>query len=173
MTSWNRFPSRNRDMQDGTERHVWGELEYVSGAGAVLKVRGTDTVDEEAPVLNTGYGMNYSKDTNTEVMLLSLGSDTDQKYAIVTIPRDKQRPWKEGTGGVQNPSDPDKALEFNAKRTWVTQDKFAIGQGIIEVDGDTVYIRGRLVVEQTATVNARVITPLVIPGSEAIAGFSE
>lgn len=172
MTTWTNYPIRNRDQQDGFERHVWGRLQYLPDAGAIVTVRGTDTQDEEAPVLNIGYGVNFSSNFNTEVMLVSLGSDTGQKYAIVTIPRDKQRQWREGTGGVQHPSDPERALEFNSTRTHLTDGNFAVGEsGVLEVRGDTVYIRGKLVVEETATVNQRVITPDVDPGTAPIPGF--
>lgn len=174
MTSTQRYPERTRDIQDGFERHVWGEVTHVSGAGSVIKVRGTGTVDEEAPVLNNGYGFNLPKDSNAEVFLLSSGSDTNNKMAFATLPRDKQRPWKEGTGGVQHPTDKDFALEFNAKRSWITKDKFAVGQkGIFEVVGDKVYIRGSLIVDKTVTANEQVITPVTNAGTETIPGFEE
>lgn len=174
MTSFERFGSRNYDMQDGFERTVWGEQEYVDGKGSVIKVNGTDTEDEEATVLNIGgVSFNLPKGSNTEVMLLSGGSDTNLKFAILTIPFDKQRKWKENTGGVQHPTDPDVALEFNGKRAHLTKGDFATGAGgVFEVVGDTVYIRGKLVVERTVTANEKVITPKGESGTESIPGFS-
>lgn len=141
MTTFQPFRIRNRDQQDGFERHVWGELEYVDGAGAIMKVRGTGTEDEEAPVLNIGYGFNLPKDSNAEVMLVSLGSDTDQKFAIPTIPHDKQRQWAEGTGGIQSPTDPERAVEIGADGTWLKDGKFFLGdtkQVTLTVSGGTV-----------------------------------
>lgn len=147
MTTHKNFPGRNRDMQDANERHVFGKLKYLDKAGAVVTVNGTGTQDQEAIVLNSGYGMSFDDDTNAEVILLSLGSDRSQKFAMLSIPRDKQRKWGAGKGGVQNPLDPEKALEFNGKRTWVTEKAFAVGQGLIEVIDGEVIIRGKLRVQ--------------------------
>jgi len=172
MTTQMEFSDRNFDLQDGVERGVWGKLEYIEGAGATITVRGTGTVDEEAVVLNIGQAMNLPEDSNTEVFLLVSGSDTTQKYALLTIPRDKQRQWKENTGGIQNPTDPEKAVEFNEKRTHVTEDNFAVGpKGTIEVKDGVTYIRGDLVVAGVATVNGRVITPDVDPGTSPVPPF--
>ena len=174
MTTFNEFTDRNRDQQDGFERNVFGKLEYVKGAGAIVKVRGTDTQDEEMPVLNIGYSANYPKDFNTEVFGVSHGSDTDQKYAIMTIPRDKQREWKENTSGIQNAQDPKKAIEFNKKRTWGTEDNWAQGaSGALELKDGKLYFRVPVVADKTITVNDKVITPAVISGKEAVPGWSE
>src|SRR4029077_5635932 len=119
------YRERSKDVQDGIERHVWGAQEDVQGAGSVVKVRGTDTDDEEAAVLNIGgVSFNLPKDSDTEVMLLSSSSDTNLKLAVLTIPRDKQRRWAEGSGGVQHPTDPEFALEFNDKIAHITKNKF-------------------------------------------------
>lgn len=144
MTTTKSFDQRNRDIQDGFERHVFEELTYVEGAGAVIRVSGTGTVDEDVPVINTGYGFSVPKGFNTECFLQSDGSDSAGKFGVMTLPRDKQRKWNVNTGGVQNPIDPEKALEFNQKRTHVTEEKFAVGEGAFEVIGDTIYIRGNL-----------------------------
>lgn len=147
MTTTKSFDERNRDIQDGFERHVFGNLEYSEGAGALLRVRGTGTIDEDVPLMNSGYGFNVPANFNTEVFLQSDGSDAAGKFAVMTLPRDKQRKWAVNTGGVQNPVDPEKALEFNEKRTHVTEEKFAVGGGILEVIDGKVYIRGDLHVE--------------------------
>lgn len=126
MTTFQGFPIRNRDQQDGFERHIWGSLEHTD-AGAIMTVKGTDTEDQEAPVLNIGYGFNVPADTNTEVMLVSLGSDTDQKYAVPTIPRDKQRKWAENSGGIQHPTNGDRAVEINGDEVWLKDGTFKIG----------------------------------------------
>ena len=131
MTSFNRFTDRNRDQQDGYERGLWGSLEYVDGAGAVLKVRGTGveggTLDEDVPILNTGYSFNVPKDYNTEVVMLSVNSDTNQKMVIASLPRDKQRQWPEGTGGVQHPTNADKFVQLSDDSIWLKDGKFVLG----------------------------------------------
>lgn len=150
MTTQTDFPTRNRDQQDGTELHVWRQLEYVKDAGAILSVNGTGTQDDEVPVINGGYSFNLPNDYNTEVILFSLGSDTNKKFALPTLPRDKQRQWKVGTGGVQNPTNGDKALEFNDKRAHMIESNVALGKGgLFEVDekNGVVYIRGDLVIK--------------------------
>jgi len=140
MTTHKNFSGRNRDIQDHNERHVFGALKYLDKSGAVVTVNGTGTQDQEAIVLNTGYGLNFDDNENAEVVLLSLGSDKSQKFAILSIPRDKQRKWGKGKGGVQNPLDPEKAIEFNGKRTWATEPNFAVGQGLFEVvDGEVLF----------------------------------
>jgi hypothetical protein len=151
MTTFKQFHDRNRDMQDGIERHIWGEQEFTD-AGAIMKVRGTDTEDEEVPVINTAVGMHLPKDTNTEVFLLAGGSDMGQKFAIPTIPRDKQRRWIEGTNGIQFVTDGSRGLEFNSKRSYVDDPNFATRNGVLEVQGNTVYIRGNLTVSGTLSV---------------------
>jgi hypothetical protein len=153
MTTLNGPGIRNYDQQDGIERHVWGQQTYQEKGGAIIKVRGTDSVDEEAVVLAGGFGFHLPENSNTEVILFSSGSDTTQKYAMPTIPRDKQRHWKEGTGGVQHPTDGKRAVEFNEKRTYVDDDNFATRSGVFEVIGNTLYIRGNLVVDGDISLN--------------------
>jgi hypothetical protein len=176
--SFQRFRERSRDMQDGTERHVFGEQQYVEGAGSIVKVKGTDTEDEEATVLNIGgVSFNLPKDSDTEVMLLSSSSDTTLKMAILTIPRDKQRRWGEGAGGVQHPTDGDFALEFNEKRAHVTQPKFAVGgKGEFELkeeNGEAVcYVRcKKFIVEGEIISNTLIKSPTAVQGMEKIPDF--
>lgn len=140
MTTNKNFTERNRDAQDNNERHVYSKMRYLK-EGALVTVNGTGTTDQEAVVINTGYGMQYKADENSEVILLSLGSDRSQKFAMIAIPRNKQRQWKEEAGGVQSPVDPTKALEFNPKRTWATEENFAVGQGLFEIKDGEVYFR--------------------------------
>lgn len=149
MTSHKNFHERNRDAQDGIERHVFGKLTYLDKAGAVVTVNGTGTQDQEAIVLNTGYGMNFEDNEDVEVFLVSSGSDRSQKFALVSIPRDKQRKWGKGRGGVQNPLDPDKAVELNEKRVHATDPNFAVGAGLLEVIDGKVYLRADLHVSGT------------------------
>lgn len=146
MTTLNQFSDRNRDQQDGVERHVWGEQEYTDG-GAIIRTRGTGTQDEEAVVLNFGMSFHAPKDTNTEVILLANGSDTNSKFAMVSIPRDKQRRWAEGNSGIQMWNDPSRAVEFNAKRTYLDDANVATRSGVFEVTPEGVRIRGNLLVD--------------------------
>lgn len=171
MTSFATQSERTRDVQDGFERHVWGAQEHIPGKGSVIKVRGTGSGDEEAPVMNGGTSFNLPKDSNSEVFLMAGGSDTNMKFAFLTIPFDKQRPWKEGTGGVQHPTDPDFALEFNAKRAHVTKGEFAVGDGLFEVKGGKVYLRADVVISGKLTANGNIVTPTVTAGTETIPGF--
>lgn len=164
MTTDRTYGERNRDIQDIMERHVWGSLKYTE-AGAMLTVRGTGTRDEMVPVLNFGYSFNVTANYNTEVFTLADGSDTAQKFALPTLPRDKQRRWKEGAGGVQNPTDATKALEFNDKRTHITEDAFAVGlQGAIEVKDGVLYVRIPVVFAQDLQVNGAVTTGALFRG---------
>lgn len=174
MTSFTRFRERSRDINDGTERHVWGKQEYISGAGSVIKVRGTDTEDQEAAVLVIGgVSFNVKEKFNTEVMLLSSSSDTTLKMALLTIPKDKQRRWMEGHGGVQHPTDDEFALDFSDNLAHVTKNKFAVGEkGELEVRGDTVYIRAKKVVMVDELIVNRIIrTPKIVIGADVIPGF--
>jgi hypothetical protein len=171
--SYLNYRGRSSDVQDHVERHVWGELEYIE-AGAIIKVKGTDTEDQEANVIVPGSGASFKlkKDTDSEVFLLASSSDTNLKLALLTIPRDKQRRWKEGDGGVQHPTDPEFALDFSDKLAHITKNKFAVGEkGELEVRGGDVYIRGRLIVEKEVVANKLVKTPQVVNGTENIPGF--
>lgn len=173
---------RPRDIQDLAERHVFGEIEYVSGAGSVIRVRGTGTEDLEMPVINTGYGFNLSKDYDAEVISFSLGSDTNLKFALPTIPHNKQRQWAVGTGGVQHPTDPERFLEFNDKRTWLKDGAYAFGEGgALEISGNNVTIRGDVTIAGKLNVNGdtnfagsnNLSNPVVGPGNNTtIPGFS-
>lgn len=146
MTTFNRFGDRNRDQQDGIERHIWSEQTFTN-AGSIIHVKGTDTEDEEAVVVNNGVGMHFPRDTNTEVYLFSSGSDTNQKIAMLTIPRDRQRVWEPNTNGIQHLTDPKRALEFNSKRTYFDDANVATRDGIFEVKDGKVYIRADVFVD--------------------------
>jgi len=174
MTSFTRFRERSRDVNDGTERHVWGKQEYIKGAGSIIKVRGTDTEDQEAAVLVVGgVSFNVKEKFNTEVMLLSSSSDTTLKMALLTIPKDKQRRWMEGHGGVQHPTDDTFALDFSDNMAHLTKEKFGVGEkGQFEVKGNESYFRvDKLIVTGELIVNKRVKTPQVVIGSENPPGF--
>lgn len=173
MTSFATFQPRDRDLQDANERHIFESLEYVKGAGSVVKVKGTGTEDIEAPVLNSGYGHNPKKGADSEVILLALGSDTNMKFALVQIPADKQREWKEGRGGIQNPDDPDHALEFRDGQLHLTKGTFSVGEGgTIEVKDGQIIIRADAVITGKLTVNGGIITPEVTPGrDDKVPGF--
>lgn len=167
-SSFLQYRERSRDVQDGTERHVWGKQEYVEKGGSIIKVRGTDTEDQEAMVLVNGVSFNVKEKFNTEVFLLASSSDTTLKMALLTIPKDKQRRWMEGSGGVQHPTDGAFALDFSDKLAHLTKNKFAVGEkGEFEVKGENGYFRvKKLIVDGELIVNKRVVTPQVVQGKE-------
>jgi hypothetical protein len=143
MTDFATFRSRTRDLQDQNERGVWGVRQEVPGAGAMMSVRGTETLDEELPIMNFGYSFNLAANSNAEVIMMSLGSDVDAKVAIPTLPRDIQHQWAEGTGGVQSPTDPERRLEYNDNETWLKDGNYKLGNNKeveVTVDGGTVTI---------------------------------
>lgn len=160
MTTSESRQGRTRDLQDSVERGVWGGIEYVNGAGASMTVNGTGTVDYEVPMMNMGYGFNLGASANAEMIMLSLGSDPNDKVVFPTLPRDVQHPWGEGEGGMQHPTDPDRRIEFNANETFLRDGAFVVGSNrevTIIVDGTNVTITtsGNATVNAaTATVNA-------------------
>jgi hypothetical protein len=167
--SFTRFRERSRDVQDGTERHVFSEQEYLKEAGSIVKVKGTDSEDQEASVLNIGgVSFNLKKDSDTEVFLLASSSDTTLKMAVMTIPKDKQRRWEEGSGGVQHPTDAEFALDFSDKLAHLTKNKFAVGEkGEFEVKGEEMYIRSKkVIIDGELIVNKQVKTPTIAKGNE-------
>ena len=169
MTTFKSFRDRTRDMQDGTERHVWGKQEYIKSAGSIIKVRGTDTEDQEAAVLNIGgVSFNVKEKFNTEVMLLAGSSDTTLKMALLTIPKDKQRRWMEGHGGVQHPTDDEFALDFSDNMAHLTKNKFGVGEkGEFEVKGKESYFRvDKMIVTGELYVNKKVYSPEYLNGSQ-------
>lgn len=158
MTTTKTMDERNRDIQDHVERMMFKSLTYTDEAGAHIAVEGSGTSDFEVPVVNTGFGFNLDDDTPAEVLTINEGSDAGNKMALMTLPRNKQRKWAKRTGGIQNPLDPDKAVELNEKRTQVTEDNFAVSMtGVFEVKDGVVYIRGSLHVENDLFVGGDVI----------------
>lgn len=155
-----------RERQDHVERHIYGDLEYVGGS-SVIKVQGTGTEDQEVMNITTGFGFRLPKDTDAEVVVFSSSSDSGLKMGIITLPIDKQRQWQEGRGGIQNPMDPDHALEFRNGQLHLTKGTFSVGDGgTIEVKDGQVYIRANVTITGTLTVNDKVVTPTVIPGTD-------
>jgi len=167
------YSGRSKDVQDGVERHVWHELKY-EDVGSTIKVKGTDSEDEEATVLNIGgAAFKLKKDHDAEVFLLSSSSDTQLKVAVLTIPHDKQRRWPEGEGGIQHPTDDEFSLHFSDKLAHVTKNKFAVGEkGEFEIKGDEGVFRvKKLIVDGELIVNTRIKTPQVVMGKEPPPSF--
>jgi hypothetical protein len=167
------FNARSNDVQDGVERHAWHELTYEE-QGSTIKVKGTDTQDEEATVLIIGgAGFKLKKDHDAEVFLLSSSSDTQLKVAVLTTPHDKQRRWPEGEGGVQHPTDDEFSLHFSDKLAHITKNKFAVGEkGEFEIKGDQGVFRvSKLIVDGELVVNKLVKTPQIVQGREDPPGF--
>ena len=168
------FGARSNDVQDGIERHVWHELKYEE-QGSTIKVKGTDTEDEEATVLVIGgAGFKLKKDHDAEVFLLSSSSDTQLKVAVLTTPHDKQRRWPEGEGGVQHPTDDEFSLHFSDKMAHITKNKFGVGEkGEFEVKGDEAYFRTKkVIITGELHVEKLIYTPRVTTGPQKPPGFS-
>lgn len=161
MTTYKDLPNRSRDIQDGIERHIYSEIEDVDGGGRIIKVKGNGTEDEEAIFMNIGgIGMRFPKDTNAEVHLLSGGSDTCLKFAIVCIPHDKEHKWKENHSGLQYWNDSKRRLQWGPERAHLTDENAAIGKnGNVEVKGNDVYIRGNIYFENPPTIGTPAFTP--------------
>jgi hypothetical protein len=173
MTTYQGYHSTIPNDQDHNEVGVWGEKTYPE-VGAIIKVRGNDSEDQEVEVAYYG-GVSFKlpKDSNAEVTMISTGNDTTLKVALLSPPKDKYRRWKENTGGLQHPNDPEHAIEFNNTRAHVTKDAFAVGpKGTFEVKDGVVYVRGKLVVEQEIIANKQVKTPEVVQGTEQIAALT-
>jgi len=171
--SFQSFRERNKDLQDNLERHTYGELEY-HDAGSIIKVKGTDTGDEEVTVLTMGVGnFKLKKDHDAEVFLLASSSDTQLKVAVLQIPFDKQRRWPEGEGGIQHPTDPEVSVHISDKLTHVTKNKFAVGEkGELEVKEKEGFLRlDKVIITGELIVNKKIKTPLVETGSEDPPGF--
>lgn len=126
MTTTKTYDERNRDIQDGFERHVFKDIEYTE-TGAIVSVQGSGTMDEEVPVINTGYGFTPEADTELEVFLHGDGSDASNKFAAMSLPRNKQRKWPKGAGGVQHPFNADKFVQFDDDSIWLKDGKFTLG----------------------------------------------
>src|SRR5215211_4047731 len=103
--SFTRFRERSRDVQDGVERHTFGKVEYTKAGAIMRKAKGTDTEDDESPMIIGTASFNLPKDHNSEIFMHASSSDTTLKMTVMAIPRDKQRRWMEGAGGVQHPTD--------------------------------------------------------------------
>lgn len=166
MTTGNPYGQRDYDVQDMVERHVYSDVKYVSGAGSVVKVKGTGTEDDEVPTIVTGYGMRLPKDADAEVMVFGGNSDSNLKFAFVQIPAAKQREWQEGRSGIQNADDPTHALEFRNGELRLTKGTFIVGDGAIQISNGQIYIRGNVTVTGTLTANGGVVTPSVTPGND-------
>lgn len=176
MTTYPGFGSTKYNDECVTECGVWGEKTY-TGAGAIIRVRGNDTEDKECEVLYVGScSFKLPKDSNCEVTMVSSGNDTTLKVAVLTPPKDKQRRWKEDTGGIQHPTDPEHALEFNKTRAHALKDMFAVGpNGIFEVHGqdNAVYVRAdKFIVKGEIITAKRVKAPEIVKGGEEPPGFT-
>lgn len=136
MTTANRFPDRNRDMQDGTERMLHASMKFEDGHWYVTTTGTGDTNDKEMPWLAlAGLGAHLPDGAEAEVFALSQGSDTHSKFAIhVTMPK-KERKWPQGANGLQKLDDPDTALQFGKKRAHLDAKVWAAGKdGNVERD---------------------------------------
>lgn len=144
MTDFTTPRFQQRVTQDYMERGVWAGSQNVEGAGMTMSVKGTGTVDMELPIVNFGYSFNLgSGDYDSEVIMVALGSDVNDKVAIPVLPRGLQYQWAAGTGGVQHPTDPNRRVEFNGDETWLKDGNYKLGNNKeveVVVDGGSVTI---------------------------------
>lgn len=147
MSTITSYTQRNKALANCIELSVFRSKIY-KDSGGYVNAQGTDFKTYQTPVLNIGYSFNLKNDTNAEVLLLGNTMDVNHKLAIMTIPRDKTHHWKENTGGIQSPVDKNRVFEFNSKRSHIRDANIALGnKGVIEIEGNNVYIRGNLYVE--------------------------
>lgn len=182
MTTTTKPQDHARNAQDSAERHVFKEMEKVPKAGHVVHVKGAGTEDDEATYLSIGgLGIRMPKDTNAEVHLVSMGSDTSAKFAIVVIPNDKEHAWAEGQNGLQKWDDPKRRLQWGASYLHLTDEKIAMGgetNAVFEIKGGDVYIRGNLHVSGETFSSGDVHTPTIrsngaaAPAIPPIPGFT-
>lgn len=175
MTSYVGPKETVRNNEIGYEVGVYGNITYEPYP--LITVRGNDTEDKECEIAFVGgCSFKLPKDANCEILMISSGNDTTLKIAVMTPPKDKQRRWKEKTGGIQNPLDPDDALEFNPKRAQMVKNMFAVGkEGTFEVDGEKKSIIARvdkLIVTGELIANVRVKTPEIVNGKEPPPAFA-
>jgi hypothetical protein len=96
---------------------------------------------------------------------------------MLTIPKDKQRKWKEEHGGVQNPLDNEWSLDFGPKLAHITKKEWAIGKdGEMEITKEkNVYFRldgeKEHIIDGINIVNKMVKTPQVVSGKKKPPGF--
>jgi hypothetical protein len=173
MTTQRKMYDGFYQSQDAGEIGVYGKVTYEPYP--LITVRGNDTEDKECEIAFVGgCSFKLPKDANCEILMISTGDDTTLKMALLTPPKDKQRRWKEDTGGIQHPTDPEHALEFNKTRAHLLKDQFAVGkEGIFEIkDKGTVFFRADKVVFQgKIIVNERVETPQIVNNKENIPGI--
>jgi hypothetical protein len=158
--SFTRYRSQQKDIQEQNKLGLFGDITYLDGGGAYTTIRGTGIVDQEVPLLNTGYGFNLPSNSNAEMLVFSMGSDVNAKMALATIPRNLQYTWGEGQGGIQSPVDPNRRIEFNDDGMWLKDGTYTLGHEkavkvtisgssvTIELTGDTnIKTAGDLVLE--------------------------
>lgn len=160
--------------------HVYQSTEYVDGGGSVLKVKGAGTADEDIVVVQGVAGFNLANNSDAEVDVLSGASDSHYKRGIVNLPHSAQRKWAAGTGGIQSPTDPKRAVEINSKRTYIDDKAFALLAGIFELKDGKIYIRGDVIISGSVSVAGAVISPTTpqtpLPSGPApvvVPGFEE
>ena len=126
------------DRQDHIRRGLFDGFEDVPSAGRVMDIRGTGWQDQEVVLLNVGYSFNPAPEMDCEVLSFDAGANTDNRHALMTIPRNRQYPWPVGTGGIQDAADPSRRVEFSRDGLHLTNGTAFIGPNRelkITVDG--------------------------------------
>ena len=143
ITSW---VMRNKDAANNIELTVFESQNY-KDSGGYITVSGTDSKSLNIPVLNIGYSFNLPDKTDSEVLLLGDTSDVNHQIAIMTLPKNISKHWQPKTGGIQNPLDGDKNIEFNPKRVHIREDNVALGnKAQIEIQDNNIILRGDVII---------------------------
>lgn len=106
------WSSHQNDRQDRIRRGLFDGYETIASIGATMKIQGTGWYDREVVNFNTGYGFNPAAGLQSEVLSFDALADTDNRHALMSIPRDKQHEWERGASGIQDAGDPSRRVEF-------------------------------------------------------------
>jgi len=117
-----------RTQEELLQLGVYGEVEVVAGAGRVMSVEYSEQTDLELPIANFGFGFSLASFSDAEVLTLSVGADPNAKMALPMLPRDVQRDWPVGAGGIQSPTTPDRFVEINEDETHLQDGVFVFGE---------------------------------------------
>ena len=125
-TGWQGTSIQN-ERQDRIRRGLFDGFEETNGAGRVMDIKGTGWDDQEVVLINCGYSFNPAAGLVSEVLSLDAGADTDNRHALMTIPRDRQYSWPAGTSVIQDAGNPELRVEVGPTGLRVTNGTVFVG----------------------------------------------